>query len=310
MADINTSAHLLKYDSTYGAYKGTVEVDNNSLVIDGEKVSVFNEFSPADIPWASVGAEIVIESTGKFVDAVGNSDKGVLGANLHITQGGAKKVIISAPAKNEDLTIVLGVNNDQYNPKLHHIISNASCTTNCLALPAKVVSDEFGIVYGAMTTIHSYTNDQNTIDAPHSDLRRARAAAQNIIPTTTGAARAVSLVIPELAGKFDGYALRVPTATVSIVDFTALVDRNVPVEPLNQKLKEAGSTGPMKGYLGYSDDPLVSSDYIGDTRSSIIDAKSTLVMGERIVKIVAWYDNEWGYASRTADLTAIVGQSL
>ena len=310
VADINTSAHLLKYDSTYGAYKGTVEVDNNSLVIDGKKLSVFNEFSPADIPWASVGAEIVIESTGKFVDAVGNSDKGVLGANLHITQGGAKKVIISAPAKNEDLTIVLGVNNDQYNPKLHHVISNASCTTNCLALPAKVVSDEFGIVYGAMTTIHSYTNDQNTIDAPHSDLRRARAAAQNIIPTTTGAARAVSLVIPELAGKFDGYALRVPTATVSIVDFTALVDRNVTVETLNQKLKEAASTGPMKGYLGYSDDPLVSSDYIGDTRSSIIDAKSTLVMGERIVKIVAWYDNEWGYASRTADLTAIVGQSL
>ncbi|MEE3228289.1 MAG: type I glyceraldehyde-3-phosphate dehydrogenase, partial [Chloroflexota bacterium] len=261
-------------------------------------------------PWASVGVDIVVESTGKFVNAIGDSDKGTVGANVHIVQGRAKKVIISAPAKNEDLTIVLGVNSDQYNPKLHHVISNASCTTNCLALPAKVVNDEFGIVYGVMTTIHSYTNDQNTIDAPHKDLRRARTAAQNIIPTTTGAARAVSLVIPELSGKFDGYALRVPTSTVSIVDFTALVDQNVTVEELNQKFKEAADTGPMKGFLGYSEEPLVSSDYRGDARSSIIDAQSTIVMGQRIVKIVAWYDNEWGYASRTADLTAMVAQTL
>ncbi len=310
VADLSTSAHLFKYDSTYGAYKGSVEVDNNSLVIDGHKISVFKERNPADIPWVNLGVEVVIESTGKFVDAIGNPDGGISGANVHINQGGAKKVIISAPAKNEDLTVVLGVNSDQYNPKLHHVISNASCTTNCLALPAKVVNDEFGIVYGAMTTIHSYTNDQNTIDAPHKDLRRARAAAQNIIPTTTGAARAVSLVIPELSGKFDGYALRVPTSTVSIVDFTALVDRNVTVDTLNQKLKEAADDGPMKDYLGYSSEPLVSSDYIGDARSSIIDAKSTIVMGERIVKVVAWYDNEWGYASRTADLTAMVAKSL
>ena len=310
LADIHTSAHLFRYDSTYGTYKGSVDVDDNSLVIDSHKLSVFNEVNPGNIPWASVGVDIVIESTGKFVNAIGDLDKGIVGANVHIAQGGAKKVIISAPAKNEDLTIVLGVNSDQYNPKLHHVISNASCTTNCLALPAKVVNDEFGIVYGAMTTIHSYTNDQNTIDAPHKDLRRARAAAQNIIPTTTGAARAVSLVIPELSGKFDGYALRVPTSTVSIVDFTALVDQNVTVEELNQKFKEAADTGPMKGFLGYSEEPLVSSDYRGDARSSIIDAQSTIVMGQRIVKIVAWYDNEWGYASRTADLTAIVAQTL
>ena len=310
LADFNTSAHLFRYDSTYGTYKGSVDVDDNTLVIDGNKLSVFNEVNPRNIPWASVGVDIVIESTGKFVNAIGDSDQGIVGANVHIAQGGAKKVIISAPAKNEDLTIVLGVNSDQYNPKLHHVISNASCTTNCLALPAKVVNDEFGIVYGVMTTIHSYTNDQNTIDAPHKDLRRARTAAQNIIPTTTGAARAVSLVIPELSGKFDGYALRVPTSTVSIVDFTALVDQNVTVDELNQKFKEAADTGSMKGFLGYSEEPLVSSDYRGDARSSIIDAQSTIVMGERIVKIVAWYDNEWGYASRTADLTAMVAQTL
>ena len=310
LADINTCAHLFRYDSTYGTYKGSVDVNDDKLIIDGYAIHMFNEFSPDDIPWGSVDAEIVIESTGKFVDAVGDPDRGIIGANVHITKGGAKKVIISAPAKNEDLTIVLGVNGDQYNPTSHHVISNASCTTNCLALPAKVINDAFGIMHGVMTTIHSYTNDQPTLDAFHKDMRRARAAAQNIIPTTTGAARAVSLVIPELAGKFEGYALRVPTATVSIVDFTALLGSNVTVDKLNAKLKEAADKGPMKGLLGYSDEPLVSSDYRGDSRSSIVDAQSTIVMGERMVKIVAWYDNEWGYACRTADLAEKVAQTL
>ena len=310
IADINTSAHLFRYDSTYGAYKGSVEVNDDKLVVDGDAIRMFNESSPGDISWGSVGAEIVIESTGKFVDAIGDPNRGIPGANVHIAKGGAKKVIISAPAKNEDLTIVLGVNSDQYNPNSHHVISNASCTTNCLALPAKVINDAFGIVHGVMTTIHSYTKDQPTLDGSHKDMRRARAAAQNIIPTTTGAARAVSLVIPELAGKFDGNALRVPTATVSIVDFTALVDRNVTVDKLNAKLKEAADKGPMKGLLGYSEEPLVSSDYRGDSRSSIVDAQSTIVMGQRIVKIMSWYDNEWGYACRTADLAAIVAQTL
>ena len=310
LADINTCAHLFRYDSTYGIYKGSVDVNDDKLIIDGYAIHMFNEINPGDIPWGSVDAEIVIESTGKFVDAVGDPDRGIMGANVHITKGGAKKVIISAPAKNEDLTIVLGVNGDQYNPTSHHVISNASCTTNCLALPAKVINDAFGIMHGVMTTIHSYTNDQPTLDVFHKDLRRARAAAQNIIPTTTGAARAVSLVIPELAGKFEGYALRVPTATVSIVDFTALLGSNVTVDKLNAKLKEAADKGPMKGLLGYSDEPLVSSDYRGDSRSSIVDAQSTIVIGERMVKIVAWYDNEWGYACRTADLAAKVAQTL
>lgn len=310
LADINTCAHLFRYDSTYGTYKGSVDVNDDKLIIDGYAIHMFNEFSPGDIPWGSVDAEIVIESTGKFVDAVGEPDLGIMGANVHITKGGAKKVIISAPAKNEDLTIVLGVNGDQYNPTSHHIISNASCTTNCLALPAKVINDAFGIMHGVMTTIHSYTNDQPTLDVFHKDMRRARAAAQNIIPTTTGAARAVSLVIPELAGKFEGYALRVPTATVSIVDFTALLGSNVTVDKLNAKLKEAADKGPMKGLLGYSDEPLVSSDYRGDSRSSIVDAQSTIVIGERMVKIVAWYDNEWGYACRTADLAVKIAQTL
>ena len=310
LADINTCAHLFKYDSTYGNYKGSVDVNDDKLVIDGHAISMFNESNPSDIPWQSVEAEIVVESTGRFVDAVGDPNRDIPGANVHITQGGAKKVIISAPAKNEDLTIVLGVNGEQYDPNNHHVISNASCTTNCLALPAKVVNDAFGIVHGIMTTIHSYTNDQPTLDMFHKDMRRARAAAQNIIPTTTGAARAISLVIPELAGKFDGYALRVPTATVSIVDFTAVLDSNVTVEELNAKLMEASDNDPMKGLLGYSEEPLVSSDYRGDPRSSIVDAQSTIVMGERVIKIVSWYDNEWGYACRTADLAAIVAQTL
>ena len=302
LANINTCAHLFKYDSTYGTYNGDVLVDERGLIVDGNNIRVFNESDPGKIGWAEEKVDIVIESTGRFTDAEL--------AKAHIAGGNVSKVIISAPAKNEDITIVLGVNVDQYDSDLHHIISNASCTTNCLALPAKVVNDAFGIRSGVMTTIHSYTNDQPTLDVFHKDLRRARAAAQNIIPTTTGAARAVSRVIPELEGKFDGYALRVPTASVSIVDFTAILKENVSVDDVNDVLRNASNDGPMQGYLGYSDEPLVSSDFKGDPRSSIIDSQSTIVMGDNVVKVVAWYDNEWGYACRTADLAVLLSKSL
>lgn len=310
LADAETNAHLFKYDSTYGRFPGTVEAVEQGLVIDSEPVRVLNERNPGDISWRDFGAEIVIESTGLFVDAVGDPDAGKPGARVHIERGGAKKVVISAPAKNEDVTIVLGVNDDQYDPKLHHVISNASCTTNCLAPPAKVINDNFGIEHGVMTTVHAYTGDQSILDVVHKDMRRARGAGQNIIPTTTGAARAVALVIPELQGRFDGYALRVPTATVSIVDFVAVVDRESTVATVNDALRSAAEEGPMHGILGYTEEPLVSSDYRGDPRSSTIDARSTLVMGGHLVKIVTWYDNEWGYACRTADLTSMVAQSL
>lgn len=310
LADASANAHLFRYDSTYGRYHGTVEVADNGLIINSEYVQTFSERNPGDIPWRELGVEIVIESTGLFVDAVGNTNTGKPGARVHIDQGGAKKVIISAPAKNEDVTIVLGVNDDQYDPGIHHVISNASCTTNCLAPPAKVINDNFGIEHGVMTTVHSYTNDQHILDVVHKDMRRARAAAQNIIPTTTGAARAVALVIPELQGRFDGYALRVPTATVSIVDFVVVVERAANVETVNTALRAAAREGAMHGILGYSDEPLVSSDYRGDSHSSVIDARSTLVMGDHLIKIVTWYDNEWGYACRTADLTAKVAQSV
>ena len=310
LADANANAHLFRYDSTYGRYAGTVEVGDEELVIDSEPVRAFRERNPGDIPWSDLGVEVVIESTGLFVDAVGDADAGKPGARVHIERGGAKKVIISAPAKNEDITIVLGVNDEQYDPASHHVLSNASCTTNCLAPPAKVVNDSFGVEHGVMTTIHAYTNDQPILDVVHKDMRRARAAAQNIIPTTTGAARAVALVIPELRGRFDGYALRVPTATVSIVDFVVAVEREATVDAVNGALRAAAQKGPMRGILGYSDEPLVSSDYRGDPRSSTIDARCTLVMGGHLVKVVAWYDNEWGYACRTADLTARVAQTL
>ena len=310
LADANANAHLFRYDSTYGRYPGTVEFVDDGLVIDSEPVRAFSERNPGDIPWSDLGVEVVIEFTGLFVDAAGDADAGKPGARLHIERGGAKKVIISAPAKNEDVTIVLGVNDDKYDPARHHVLSNASCTTNCLAPPAKVVNDAFGIKHGVMTTIHAYTNDQCILDVVHKDMRRARAAAQNIIPTTTGAARAVALVIPELRGRFDGYALRVPTATVSIVDFVAVVERDATVDAVNRALRAAAQKGPMHGILGYIDEPLVSSDYRGDPRSSTIDARSTLVMGGHLVKVVAWYDNEWGYACRTADLTARVAQTL
>lgn len=304
--DAETNAHLFKYDSNYGRYPGTVEVSNGNLVVDNETIEVFAERNPSKLPWSDLGVEIVIESTGVFRDAKPTGDK--LGANAHL-DAGAKKVIISAPAKNEDLTIVLGVNDALYDPERHHIVSNASCTTNCLAPAAKVVNDNFGIVKGLMTTIHSYTNDQRILDLAHKDPRRARAAAINIIPTTTGAAKAVALVIPELEGKFDGFALRVPTATVSIVDFVVELEQSTSVEEVNAAF-QAAAEGPMKGVLGYSEEPLVSTDYKGDPRSSIVDAPMTNVLGGNMLKVVTWYDNEWGYSCRTADLAVKIAKSL
>jgi glyceraldehyde 3-phosphate dehydrogenase len=299
-----TNAHLFKYDSNYGRYPGSVEVKGNDLIVDGKTIKVFAEKDPGNLPWKDLGVDIVIESTGIFRDA-----KKEPGPQAHIQRGGAKKVIISAPAKNEDITIVLGVNDDLYDPTKHHIISNASCTTNCLAPAAKVVHDNFTIVRGLMTTIHSYTNDQRILDLAHKDMRRARAAGLNIIPTTTGAAKAVALVIPELKGKFDGYALRVPTPTVSVVDFVAEVVQPVSAEALNAAFKKAAE-GALKDILGYQEQPLVSMDFKGDPRSSIVDAGLTTVMDDTLVKVVAWYDNEWGYSCRTADLAALIAKSL
>jgi glyceraldehyde 3-phosphate dehydrogenase len=312
--DSKTNAHLFKYDSNYGIFDGDVSLDGNDLVVNGKKVKVFAEKDPGALPWKDLGVDIVIESTGVFTDAVGDPAKGKAGANVHITRGGAKKVIISAPAKNEDLTIVLGVNDDKYDSKVHHVVSNASCTTNCLAPAAKVVNDKFGIVHAVMTTIHSYTNDQVILDQGHKkEMRRSRAAGLNIIPTTTGAAKAIALVIPELKGKFDGYALRVPTPTVSIVDFTATVEKSTTKEELNAAFVEA-SKGALKGILGVTTgeygDPLVSSDFKGDSRSSIVDLPSNMVMGGNLVKVVTWYDNEWGYSCRTVDLAALMAKSL
>ncbi|MBP1743111.1 MAG: glyceraldehyde 3-phosphate dehydrogenase [Firmicutes bacterium] len=293
-------AHLLKYDSLYGRFNGTVEAKENSIVVNGKEVKIFAERDPKNIPWGEIGAEIVVESTGIFTDA----EK----AKAHI-EGGAKKVIISAPATNEDITIVMGVNEEKYNPLKHNIISNASCTTNCLAPFAKVLDREFGIVNGLMTTIHSYTNDQKILDMPHRDLRRARAAAESMIPTTTGAAKAVALVLPQLKGKLNGMSLRVPTPTVSCTDLVCELSRNVTKEEINAALKKA-SEGELKGILGYCDEPLVSTDFRGDARSSIIDSLSTMVIGPRLVKVLSWYDNEFGYSQRLADLTKFVADSL
>jgi glyceraldehyde 3-phosphate dehydrogenase len=300
LVDTAMNALLFKHDSTYGAYKGTVDHTDSSLIIDGHEIHVLTERDPAALPWGDLGVDIVLESTGLFTDA----EK----ARAHLTAG-AKKVVISAPAKGEDITIVLGVNEDRYDPEQHHVISNASCTTNCLAPAAKVVHDLLGIEKGLMNTIHSYTNDQRILDVAHKDPRRARAAGQNIIPTTTGAAKALALVIPELKGKFDGFSLRVPTPTVSILDFTADVSRETSADELNEAFRRAAA-GPMKGILGVSDEPLVSSDFRGDSRSSIIDAESTMVLGGTMVKIIAWYDNEWGYSCRIADLIAFVSARL
>ena len=307
--DTKTNAHLFKYDSTYGIFHGTVETAENNLVVNGKTIKIFAEKDPAKLPWKDLGVQIVLESTGVFTDANGDPAKGKAGARVHIDTGGARKVIISAPAKNEDITIVLGVNDKNYDPAKHHIISNASCTTNCLAPAAKVVHDNYKIVRGLMTTIHSYTNDQRILDLAHKDLRRARAAGLNIVPTTTGAAKALSLVIPDLKGKFDGFSLRVPTPTVSIVDFVAELEKPTTVAEMNAAFK-AAAEGPLKGILGYSDEPLVSTDYRGDDRSSIIDGLSTMVMNGNMVKVIAWYDNEWGYSCRTADLMAMVAKSL
>lgn len=315
VGDLKTMAHLLKYDSNYGRFNGEIAVGDNELYIDGKPIKVFKEADPSKIPWGDLGVEIVIESTGIFTvkkDGINKKGKLVQGAENHITKGGAKKVIITAPAEGEDLTVVLGVNEHMYDPAVHHVVSNASCTTNCLAPAVKVVHDKFRILRGFMTTVHAYTNDQRILDLPHSDLRRARAAALNIIPTTTGAARALKLVIPDLAGKFDGYALRVPTSTVSVVDFTAQIEIPTTTEELRQAYRDAAA-GPLKGILAAVDEPLVSVDFKGDPHSSSVDLAFTMVLGKEkgdFVKVVAWYDNEWGYSVRTADLAALMAKYL
>jgi glyceraldehyde 3-phosphate dehydrogenase len=315
LGDLKTMAHLLKYDSNYGRFNGKVEVADDGLVIDGKLIKALKETEPDKLPWKDLGVEIVIEATGLFTikdDGMNKKGKVVKGAANHITKGGAKKVIISAPAEGEDLTIVMGVNDAKYDSAKHHVVSNASCTTNCLAPAAKVVHDKFKIVRGLMTTIHAYTNDQKILDLPHSDLRRARAAAMSIIPTTTGAAKAVSLVIPDLKGKFDGYALRVPTSTVSVVDFTAQVEVATTTDELRQAFREAAH-GPMKGILQAVDEPLVSIDYKGDPHSSSVDLPFTMVLGKDksdFLKVVTWYDNEWGYSVRTADLANVMAGQL
>jgi len=300
LGNLETMAHLFRYDSNYGAYKGRVEVKEDGLVIEGDFIKALSQPDPETLPWKDMGVDIVIESTGIF--------RAREDASKHL-EAGAKKVIITAPAKEPDLTIVLGVNQGDYDPAQHHIISNASCTTNCLAPAVKVVQDTFGITKGLMTTIHSYTSDQRILDLPHKDLRRARAAALNIIPTTTGAAKALALVIPELEGKFDGFAMRIPTPTVSVVDFVANLKSPATTETLHQAFRNAAD-GPMKGILGFSEEPLVSLDYKMDPRSSIVDAQFTFVLDEDMVKVVAWYDNEWGYSVRTADLALLVAKSL
>ncbi|WP_138203743.1 type I glyceraldehyde-3-phosphate dehydrogenase [Haloimpatiens lingqiaonensis] len=300
LTDPATLAHLLKYDALYGKFDGTVEAKEGAIVVNGKEIKIYAERDPKNLPWGQIGAEIVIESTGLFT----SKEK----AALHI-EAGAKKVLISAPAKDEDITIVMGVNEEEYDAKNHNIISNASCTTNCLAPFAKVLDKEFGIVEGLMTTVHSYTNDQKILDAPHKDLRRARAAAEAMIPTTTGAAKAVAKVLPQLKGKLNGMAVRVPTPTVSMVDLVVTLDKAATVEEINNAFKKA-SENELKGILGYSEEPLVSIDYRGDERSSIVDGLSTMVMGDKMVKIISWYDNEYGYSNRLADLTKYVADRL
>jgi glyceraldehyde 3-phosphate dehydrogenase len=300
LVDATTNAHLFKYDSNYGRFSGDVAVNGTDLVVNGDRITVFAERDPGAIKWGSVGADIVIESTGLFTDA----DK----ARAHLN-GGARKVIISAPAKKEDITIVMGVNHDKYDPARHTVVSNASCTTNGLAPVAKVLYEKFGIEKGILTTVHSYTNTQKLLDLAAKDLRDARAAAMNIVPSETGAARAVGLVIPELQGKFGGMAFRVPTPTVSIVDFTAVLGRNVTKDEVNAAMKEYAD-GPMKGILGYTDEPLVSMDFKGDRRSSIFSALDTIVVGGNLVKVLSWYDNEWGYSCRVGDLAAFIASKM
>jgi glyceraldehyde 3-phosphate dehydrogenase len=299
LTDNKTLAHLLKYDTVLGRFGKSVDFDDENIIVDGKKIRALAERDPANLPWGELGADIVIESTGFFTDATK--------AKAHI-DAGAKKVIISAPAKNEDATFVMGVNNELYDPAAHHIISNASCTTNCLAPLAKALNDSIGIERGLMTTIHAYTGDQNLQDGPHKDLRRARAAAQNIVPTTTGAAKAVALVLPELKGKLDGYALRVPVITGSATDLTFEASREVTVEEVNAAVK-AAAEGPLKGVLEYVEDDIVSSDIVTNPHQSIYDAKLTKVIGNQ-VKVVSWYDNEWGYSNSLVNLTVFVGEKL
>lgn len=312
--DSKTNASLLKYDSNYGIYNAKIEVVDNNLVVDGKTVKVFAEKDPGAIPWKDLGVDIVIESTGLFTDAIGDPAKGKPGANVHIQKGGAKKVIISAPAKNEDITIVLGVNFDKYDPAKHHVLSNASCTTNGLAPVVKIIHDKWVIKYGMMTTIHSYTNDQVILDQGHrKEMRRSRAAGLNMIPTSTGAAKALALVIPDLKGKFDGFSMRVPTPTVSVIDFVATLEKSVTKEELNAAIMDAAN-GPLKGILGYTTgeytDPIVSMDFKGDDHSSIVDLPNNMVMGGTMVKVLTWYDNEWGYSCRTSDLAYKISQKL
>jgi glyceraldehyde 3-phosphate dehydrogenase len=301
LTDTKTLAHLFKYDSVHGKYDGQVSADADGITIDGDKVKILAERDPAKLPWKDLGVDIVLESTGRFTDAKD--------AVKHI-EGGAKKVIISAPATNEDITVVMGVNSDKYDPSAHHIISNASCTTNCLAPMVKVIREAFGFVHGSMVTIHSYTNDQSILDLPHKDLRRARAAAVSMIPTTTGAAKATSLVIPEVKGKIDGVAVRVPTPDVSLTDLTCIVDRAVTKDEVNAAFKAASESGALEGILAYSTEPLVSVDYIGNPFSCTLDAGSTIVINGTMVKVSGWYDNEWGYSSRCVDLLRYVGSRL
>ncbi|TCP52809.1 glyceraldehyde-3-phosphate dehydrogenase (NAD+) [Tumebacillus sp. BK434] len=298
--DVKALAHLLKYDSVQGKFNAEVETTADSIIVNGRETKIVGDRNPLNLPWKELGVDIVIEATGKF--------RSKETAGQHITAG-AKKVIITAPGKDEDVTIVMGVNEEMYDPEKHDVISNASCTTNCLAPVAKVLHDKFTILNGLMTTIHAYTNDQNNLDNPHKDLRRARACAQSIIPTTTGAAKAVGLVLPELKGKLNGFSMRVPTPNVSVVDLVANVAQDVTVDAVNAALKEAAA-GSLKGILGYTDEPLVSVDFVGDARSSIVDGLSTMVVGEKTVKVVAWYDNEWGYSERVVDLARLVGKKL
>ena len=298
MANLHTNAHLFRYDSTYGIYPGTVEAGEGMIRIDGNNIAVHNQNDPARLPWKQLGVDIVIESTGVFTD--GAQVKAHLDA-------GAKKAIITAPATDEDITLVLGVNDSQYNPRQHHIVSNASCTTNCLAPVAKVLHDSFGIERGLMTTVHSYTNDQRILDLMHKDLRRARAAATNIVPTSTGAAKAIGLVMPELKGKLHGLSLRVPTPTVSIVDLVVTLKKAASADNINKALQNAASAK-MAGYLAFSDEPLVSNDFRGNSASSIVDGLSTVVLEEKMAKVLSWYDNEWGYSCRVADLAILMAQ--
>jgi len=300
LTDSATLAHLLQYDSVHGRYAGKVSVSKNGLDVDGDEIRVLSERDPAALPWKDLGVDIVIESTGRFTDRDS--------AAKHL-EAGASKVIISAPGKKEDVTIVLGVNEEKYDPANHHVISNASCTTNCLAPVVKVIMQEFGLRHGLMTTIHSYTNDQQILDLPHKDLRRARAAAMSMIPTTTGAAKATGLVLPEVAGRMDGISIRVPTPDVSIVDLVAEVEKDTTKDEVNAAFR-AAAAGPMKGILAVSDEPLVSIDYTGDPHSSTVDSISTAVMQGRMVKVLAWYDNEWGYSTRVVDLVGYVGDRL